>query len=66
MAGWALLILGAFLGLGSAVAAWAVGPRTPGFWPGGLVSAGFLLLLVSLAREQYAEWKGSRYREVIR
>jgi hypothetical protein len=66
MAGWALLILGVLLALGSAAAEWVVGPRTLGFWAGGLVAAGFLLLFVSLAREPYAEWKGSRYREGIR
>jgi anti-sigma factor RsiW len=65
-AGWILIVLGAVLWGGLALASWLRRELTLEWLAGTALGVGLLMLLVGIAYEQYREWRGSPYRDIER
>jgi anti-sigma factor RsiW len=64
--GWMLLVAGALLWAGLALAAWFREALTPEWLATTAVLVGLLLLAIGIGFEQYREWKGSPYKDIER
>jgi anti-sigma factor RsiW len=64
--GWTLLLAGAAVWAGIAIAAWFRQSLTLEWLAGTAVAVGVLMLLVGIGHEQYRAWRTSPYRDIER
>lgn len=64
--GWSLVVFGFLLWLGLAVVQWFRAELTLEWLAASGIGAGVLTLGAGVAREQYRDWKNTRYKDVQR